>query len=741
MKNILIVLTICAMSLLCKAQDSTFYVVSSKNNEIVIDYNLPNYQIVDTTVIDMTGLERYFNRIVISENLNNKWYDDESDSLGMPLLPILSFDLNIPYNATDIVVNIIQKETETLTPSNCIFPKQMDCMENDCSDEFYINESFYNSDSFFPNNNLMVDDYVIFGERGLTISLMPFRYNPKLNLVEFIYSASIIVTFSSEDNRYSNCRNSYSNENYFENYFINYTPTTRTIKDNYLIITPAVFLPLMNQFKEYKSELGYNVSVVTTNVTGTSAYSIKTYLKNLYNNQETRPDYVLLVGNTQYIPASSGTNGNTSNPISDIEYSLFDGEDYKADVFIGRFPVGNSEQLKSIINKSIIMELSMNSYNQRATLISGHGDGANRFKRCQDKVRKFLVDEGYSCKTIYATEGGTLQEAIEELDERNIMYVFRGHGSVYGLNICNSEDDCGLYNTDVNNSTPKSYPICISVACSSGNYAVSSSFGNNWMTGSNGGIAFFGATVNTYRDLNNKMHKKIFKNIDRGLTLSKWINLGLKEFHNSSNRRKSHIRAYNLLGDPSIKLGGVEYIDTCSLSNQVIVYNHINMSVNTRKFHNNNQFVIKSGGNVHIHAGEEIILSDGFHAIEGSCFLAEITSTNSSRGNNDDALYDGALRDISQEHREATDLTHSNESIHGITIYPNPTDGMFNVSFNNPEECMKHITIVNHLGSVVVNRENPDDNTIDMNNLSSGLYIVKIISDKGNVYFDKVIKR
>ena len=43
---------------------------------------------------------------------------------------------------------------------------------------------------------------------------------------------------------------------------------------------------------------------------------------------------------------------------------------------------------------------------------------------------------------------------------------------------------------------------------------------------------------------------------------------------------------------------------------------------------------------------------------------------------------------------------------------------------------MKQIMIINHQGSVVVNKDNPNNNTIDMNNLGSGLYIVKIISDK-----------
>lgn len=166
-----------------------------------------------------------------------------------------------------------------------------------------------------------------------------------------------------------------------------------------------------------------------------------------------------------------------------------------------------------------------------------------------------------------------------------------------------------------------------------------------------------------------------------------------------------------------------------------------NYCINNNFGNNHNSYIINSGANVQIRAGNKIILSDGFHAKEGSHFLAEITSSNSSRGNNDDKSHEVAIdKNVLYEYKEVSTTSVLHESLHGITIYPNPTNDMFNVSFNNPEECMKQITVVNHQGCIVINKDNPNDNVINMNNLSSGLYIVKIISNKGNVYFDKVIK-
>ena len=153
-------------------------------------------------------------------------------------------------------------------------------------------------------------------------------------------------------------------------------------------------------------------------------------------------------------------------------------------------------------------------------------------------------------------------------------------------------------------------------------------------------------------------------------------------------------------------------------------------------------------------AHEEIILQDGFVAEELSNFHAYIEPCSSCENdmvmtsNGDDNIDKRYISEdihsnmiFVDDNLDISSLSHPNVSINGVTIYPNPTDNIFNVSFNNPEEYMKHITMVNHLGSVVLNKENPNGNTIDMNNWGSGLYIVKIISDKGNVYFDKVIKK
>lgn len=75
------------------------------------------------------------------------------------------------------------------------------------------------------------------------------------------------------------------------------------------------------------------------------------------------------------------------------------------------------------------------------------------------------------------------------------------------------------------------------------------------------------------------------------------------------------------------------------------------------------------------------------------------------------------------------------EQINNIFIYPNPINDYFNIS--GIENA--NIEIYNILGSLVYTKNNLINNsTIDVNNLKSGVYIIKVI-DKNNTFTSKII--
>jgi len=75
-----------------------------------------------------------------------------------------------------------------------------------------------------------------------------------------------------------------------------------------------------------------------------------------------------------------------------------------------------------------------------------------------------------------------------------------------------------------------------------------------------------------------------------------------------------------------------------------------------------------------------------------------------------------------------------------ITIFPNPTDGVFTIATS--AECfqIKSITIYNSIGQLCATRQiNETTIEIDISKLSSGLYFVHFTTDKGNI-IRKIIK-
>ena len=81
------------------------------------------------------------------------------------------------------------------------------------------------------------------------------------------------------------------------------------------------------------------------------------------------------------IPASGGNGSNYGNdiddPLTDLHYSRLDGNDYFADVFLGRFTVNNQTELCNVINKTIFMENNLAPFDNEVKLIAGDHDAGN----------------------------------------------------------------------------------------------------------------------------------------------------------------------------------------------------------------------------------------------------------------------------------------------------------------------------------------------------------------------------
>ncbi len=112
----------------------------------------------------------------------------------------------------------------------------------------------------------------------------------------------------------------------------------------------------------------------------------------------------------------------------------------------------------------------------------------------------------------------------------------------------------------------------------------------------------------------------------------------------------------------------------------------------------------------------------------------------------DDAMYSAAnwkqidITTTFVETQQACDLlgTESMTFKSGISIYPNPTNSIINIS-NNGKEDIKRITLKNSSGQHI--KEIESRNNIDISYLSSGIYIISFNDNKGNSVNYKLIKK
>ena len=80
---------------------------------------------------------------------------------------------------------------------------------------------------------------------------------------------------------------------------------------------------------------------------------------------------------------------------------------------------------------------------------------------------------------------------------------------------------------------------------------------------------------------------------------------------------------------------------------------------------------------------------------------------------------------------------------YNINIGPNPSSGFINVSFNEKPEDIVYIDILDYNGIAVIEKridKVPENNNIELNieNITPGIYLVKIRTDKNEIYTEKI---
>jgi hypothetical protein len=81
-----------------------------------------------------------------------------------------------------------------------------------------------------------------------------------------------------------------------------------------------------------------------------------------------------------------------------------------------------------------------------------------------------------------------------------------------------------------------------------------------------------------------------------------------------------------------------------------------------------------------------------------------------------------------------------NQSLDGLNIWPNPNDGIFNLSMANSNEVFERVEIMNLEGKIIRQEQIVSSTLLsfDISGQPAGLYFVKVYTDKGT-YSKKIV--
>ena len=473
-----------------------------------------NYSISELNLENTVNPEGTFYRVSIPGHVS-------STAPGKPELPVLSRLITVP-DGLEYKVSISEIKSSRINPSHkkikgIVYPAQTgDTKElKQSKKEFLIDKASYAARGILSSDTVSIEELgTIRNKRLANLFISPVHYNPRTNVLEVITSMKINITYSSKGSSKSNPVNPESELfiKTLDKSLIDYDPgdvipgySTKPV--SMVIITDTAFRKQLLPFFKWKTQKGYKLTVLYkgTGLAGTTYAQLKDTLNSIYNSasaEDQAPEYLLIIGDVNRIPKSEET-GN----ISDMYYGEFDGSgDYIPEMFIGRLPVSDTNEVKAVVGKIIQYEkfqfADTNKFFNRALITAGNDAtysinmngqlnyALDNYLKTSNKIDEYHFFYPQSANA-------TVEDSIRKLFKKGISFInYTGHGDATGWldPLIKSKDIDSLKNKNM-------YPFAISNACRTAQYNTATSFGNRMvLSKEKGAIGFIGCSNDSYWD-------------------------------------------------------------------------------------------------------------------------------------------------------------------------------------------------------------------------------------------------
>ncbi|MCL6100247.1 MAG: type IX secretion system sortase PorU, partial [Bacteroidetes bacterium] len=316
--------------------------------------------------------------------------------------------------------------------------------------------------------------------------------------------------------------------------------------------------------------------------------AIRDFLKYAYDNWQIKPFYVLLFGDGTYDYLNSEKLSNNfvptyetpesldeiySYPMDDY-YARISGNDSKADLAIGRLPIDTEDDAKSVVDKIIAYETTLDKglWRNTVTLVADDGpqalgvdDGSihtsqsenlakNKLPKYFDQNKIYLV----AYPTVYTGLGrrkpGVNQAMIDAINNGTLIFNYVGHG--------NPEVLAHEVVFDKKVSIPQikndKYFFLTAATCDFGKYddPTNQSSAEMMLTMPNAGeIAAFTAARVVFSTANAAINDSLYTNLFRARETNNLpITIGKAFFLTKQFRVEGNDEKFHLFGDPSVRL-------------------------------------------------------------------------------------------------------------------------------------------------------------------------------------------
>ena len=523
----------------------------------------------NNTLINFT-LDGYITEDISQDNTPYKRisYPGEGDFAipGKPDLPNFSRTFAIPDQGS-VRLNITDIQEEIIS-NIVVYPRQeLKIDEQPVSTDFTVNSDYYENGKVFPEQMTIIGEPAVMRDfRVVTVSVNPFQYDPKKKELRIIKNLELELVCEGSggvNTKTTDHKSSRFFEPMYKSSIENYETLLNRDEDfqqpSYLFIYPdnGSVETYLGYLTDWKRRKGFEVYAASTAETGTSSFSIKSYIQDAYDTWENPPEFICLVGDTNgsfgVASATSGYGG------SDHPYTQLEGNDILADASIGRLSFSSLTQFQTILNK--ILQYEMTPYMDepdwfnKVCLVGDPGSSGPSVIVTNKNIKEtmlyyfddFVFHEQYS--------GGFSSFMNNRLDEGVGYFNYRGYIGMSGWSPGNNYNNGPMM------------PNAVIITCGTGSFADGTSTSETFLrqgtpTVPKGAVTAIGtATSSTHTMFNNCVDMGIFYSIFRehtfnmgGALVCGKLNLYNTYGNTSPGQTQNFSEWNNLMGDPGMEV-------------------------------------------------------------------------------------------------------------------------------------------------------------------------------------------